>query len=128
MINFCVDASKVRVYENLMALCDFAGEERSFGDRIWQGILEDEELYREMTYFMDNENLCDAVKRHGYSLVDLFVWQMGKSNLLRDTGKNTLQCNKISMVLRSFYMMLELTKNPEETILKLEEGRGMDKL
>ena len=91
------DARKVKAYKSLIALGEYAGQEKEWTDA-------------------------------GYSLTDLYVWQMNRYNLIRDFGKNTSECNKETMVLRSFRTMVDLMHHPEEYLKRLGESRGMDRL
>lgn len=127
MSDIIYNASKVKEYENLMALCDFAGEDRSFGETLWADLLLEPALYQEYIYYLIHGTIEGKISYQGYSLLDLYVWQMDLANLRNDTGKNTAECNKISMILRSFRAMLDLKKDPEAIIKKMNEGRGMDK-
>ena len=70
----------------------------------------------------------DKVKVCGYSLCDLYVWQMNRYNLIKDTGKNSRTCNKEKMAMQAFRTMIDLLEQPEEGQKKLDYGQGMDKL
>ncbi len=128
MTGIIFDSTKVKVYENLSALCNFAGESPEWCDALWQEILADGGLYEELLYFMRSHTLCDRVSCCGYTLTDLFVWQMDKYNLLHDTGKNTAECRKVDMVLRAFDTMARMKKDPETYLRRFGQGRGMDQL
>ncbi|MDO4333707.1 MAG: hypothetical protein Q4C58_13625 [Eubacteriales bacterium] len=128
MAGIIYDSSRIKAYENLKALCKFAGETQEWCDMLWQEIAPDTELYRELLYYMRNNSLADKVNCCGYTLTDLYVWQMDRYNLFHDTGKNTAQCRKVDMVLRAFDTMAQMKKNPETYLKRFEEGRGMDQL
>lgn len=128
MAGIIYDSTKVKVYENLKALCSFAGEPQEWCDMLWQEIVPDAELYRELLYYMRNNSLEDKARCCGYTLTDLYVWQMDRYNLLHDTGKNTAACRKVDMVLRAFEAMAQMKKNPEGYRKRFEDGRGMDQL
>lgn len=122
------DARRVKAYESLLALGAYAGQEKEWLDALWTELLTMPDLYAELVYYLEHHNLMDKYKYEGYSLTDLYVWQMNKYNLIKDLGKNTSECNKETMVLRSFRTMIDLTKNPKEYVKRLSEGRGMDRL
>lgn len=128
MAGIIYDSTKIKIYENFKALCSFAGETQEWCDELWPEIMTDEELYRELLYYMKHNTLNDKMKCCGYTLIDLFIWQMEHYNLLHDTGKNTEQCRKTDMVLRAFETMAQLKKNPEACVRRLEEGKGNDRL
>lgn len=127
MTGVIYDSSKIKVYENLGALCNLAGESQEWCDALWQELLADPELYGELLYFMQNRAICGRMNCQGYTLTDLFIWQMDRYNLLHDTGKNTVECRKVDMVLRAFWTMAEMKKDPEKFRKRFDEGRGMDR-
>lgn len=128
MAGIIYDSSKVKVYENLRTLCSFAGESQEWCDALWQDIVLDPELYGELLYYMHNDTLSSRMSCCGYTLIDLFVWQMDKYNLLHDTGKNTADCKKVDMVLRAFETMAQMKRDPEEYLRRFGQGRSQDQL
>lgn len=121
------DARKVKAYEGLLAVGEAAGLSEEWCDKLWAGVIGFEELYEELVYYLEHRSLTERVKCCGYSLIDLYVWQMNRYNIIGDSGKNTAACNKDRMVLKAFYDMLEMQKDPDSFVKKLTEGRGMDK-
>lgn len=116
----------IKAYENLKAIAEFAGFDMEFTDALWQQVMKYSELYEELVYYMTNRTFLDTISIKGYTLCDLYVYQMDLDNIRRDTGKNTNRCNKEAMVLYAFRMMAALLENPEDAFVKLREGKGMD--
>lgn len=121
------DARKIKAYESLLDWGEYAGQERAWVDGLWADLLTIPDLYAEIVYYMENHAFKDAFKFRGYSLIDLYVWQMDRYNLIKDSGKNTAECNKETMVLRSFRTMVDFMRSPEEYAKRLGESRGMDR-
>ena len=128
MAGIIYDANRIKVYENLRALCEFAGESQEWCDRLWEALLTDQQLYEEFIYYLQHRTFLDKMKCCGYSLIDLYFLQMEKYNRLHDTGKNTAECQKTDMILRSFEAMMHLREEPEIWAKRFGEGRGMDRL
>lgn len=128
MANIILCTGKLKVYEDLKYLCEFTGKDQTFLDTLWEALSASDSLYEEFAYYIDNHSLKDEISVSGYSLTDLYIHMIENYNLLNDTGKNTIRCNKEAMVLESFMGMWKLIQNPEEYIKKLQEGRGMDRL
>ena len=128
MASVIFDSTKLKVYESLGVLCRFAGESQDWCDALWGEFLLDGELYEELLYYMKHHTFHDKMNCCGYTLVDLYVWQMEHYNLMHDSGKNTEKCSKVGMVLHAFDFMAQMKKNPEECVRRLKEGRGNDKL
>jgi len=122
------DARKIRAYEGLRALGEYAGKEQEWLDRLWRGLVADQGQMMEFMYYLDNHTFCDADRCKGYGLTDLYVWQMDRYNLIRDIGKNTVSCNKEAMVLNAFWTMQQMKKDPETYLRRLTSGEGMDQL
>lgn len=122
------DARRIRAYEALVALGEYAGKDRQWLDRLWEGIVSDAGQMKEFMYYLDHHTFCDEDVCSGYSLSDLYVWQMDRYNLVRDIGKNTAACNKEAMVLNAFWTMLNLKRDSETWVRRISAGEGMDQL
>lgn len=122
------DARKVKVYECLCRLGEYAGTPVEWCNGLWADLLNDREVYDEFVYYLEHHCFADKVKFCGYGLTDMFVWQMDRYNLFHDSGKNTDKCNKEWMALRAFSTMLNMKKDPDTYRRRLEEGPGMDRM
>lgn len=122
------DATKVKVCQGMYAICEYAEFDKEWADELWKDIVTCKEIYDEFVYYIENHTFKDQVKVEGYSLSDLYVWQMEKYNLVREIGKNPGTCNKERMVMKAFRTMINMQKEPAEYVKRLESGRGEDKL
>ena len=120
------DQSRLKVYDGLLRLCEYAGQSEVWCNTLWGELLTDVQLYGAFVYYLEHHELPETPKCEGYSLTDCYVWQMEQDNLRRDTGKNTGQCNKEDMVLQAFMTMAQMKRTPEKYIRKFNDGRGMD--
>ena len=126
--NIIIATSKLKACERFYELCDYCGYEREWSDALWGDIVTDDEIYGEFEYYADHHALKDSVNIRGYSMTDLYVFQMDKYNLIREIGKNTKECNKERMVLNAFRMMIDMKADPETYVKRIEEGRGEDRI
>lgn len=122
------DARRIKAYEGLQVLGEYAGKDAAWLDRLWAGIMADNRLMKEFMYYLDHHGFLDELKCEGYALTDLYVWQMDRYNLVREVGKNTEMCNKEAMVLNAFYTMLRMQEDPAVYVRRLTSGEGMDQL
>ena len=122
------DARKIKIYEAVKELCGIAGESEAWTNGLWGELLTDRELMEEMVYYLEHHTFLDQLKVGGYGLCDLYVWQMNRYNLIKDTGKNPRTCNKEKMAMQAFRTMAELLADPEKNLKKLEYGQGTDRL
>ena len=122
------DARRIKAYDGFYKLGEYAEKENTWLDALWEELVMDEDMMKEFMYYLDHHTLLDEEKCEGYSLSDLYVWQMDRYNLIRDIGKNTFACNKEAMVLNAFRTMLDMKKNPADYVRRLTAGIGMDQL
>lgn len=127
MNDIIFDSRKIKVYEDLKYLVDFTGKDSSFFDSLWKGMLENDALYEEFLYYIDNHCFKDELKVSGFTLTDMYVYRLSQYNIHNDTGKHNAECNKESMVLESFMELYKLISGPNDT-RRFERGRGMDTL
>ena len=127
MSQIILGTEKVKAYQGLSMLCEYAGKNEEWCNELWLAILTDYELYGEFLYYLEHHCFADHIKTAGYSLTYIYVWQMGQDNLIRDTGKNTASCNKEEMVLQAFRTMADMKKEPSRYEKKLAEDSGMDR-
>lgn len=128
MSGIIYDTSKIKACEAFYTICDYAEFDRQWTDELWRDVLIHPPVYEEMVYYLEHHTFEDKVKIEGYSLSDLYVFQMDKYNLVREIGKNPRSCNKERMVMRAFRTLLDMQENPEEYVKRLKEGRGEDRL
>ena len=122
------DARRLKAMDFLYSLCEYAGKDEEFAGRLWGELARDSELYDEFVYYADNHTFLDKFKIMGYSMSDLYVWQMDRYNIVRELGKNPAACNKETLVLNAFYEMSNMKKDPETYVRRIESGKGNDRL
>ncbi len=126
MAGILYDARRIKAYERLLSLGETAGETRQWCEALWGELVFDSELTDELVFYLEHHSLRDKVHCEGYGLTDLYIWQMNRYNLIRDSGKNTAACNKDRMVLHAFRDMIDMKKEPAAYVKKLTMGKGMD--
>jgi len=122
-----LDARKIKAFDFLKRLCEYAGKTQEWAETLWVDLLENSDVYDEFLYYLDNHTFRDETKVGGYTMSDLYVWQMDKYNIIREIGKNPTSCNKETMVLNAFRTMIDMKRDPEPYIKRLESGWGNDK-
>jgi hypothetical protein len=127
MAGILYDARRIKAYDRLVQIGEASGETKQWCDKLWEDMVFQNDLLEEFIYFLDNHSLKDNVKCEGYGLIDLYMWQLNKFNVMGDSGKNTEFCNKDRMVLWAFRDMIDMRKNPEPFIKNMNLGKGMDK-
>lgn len=120
------DASRIKACKAFYEICDYAEFSRDWADALWTDILLNPQIYEELVYYIEHHTFLDRMKVRNYSLCDLYVWQMSRYNLIKDTGKNPRTCNKEKMAMQAFRSMVDLLANPSEYEKRLKYGQGMD--
>lgn len=105
MANIIYDARKIKLMEAVKELSDLVGNSDEWFNSFWSLVMENENIYEELLYYIDHHDLLCSYTIENYSIVDLFVWQMSNYDLLHDTGKNDASCCKEAMVLFAFEAM-----------------------
>lgn len=126
MIEIYYNANKMKIFDTLHLLCTSVSLTEKWLDELWDGLLECPELYEEMEFYLKYHMFQDKFKVSGYSLTDLYVYQMDMYNLIGDCGKNPAESNKERLVLKAFRYMIGMMKEPEKYIRRIQEGRGKD--
>ena len=108
------DARKLKALEFLGDLAAYAGKDDDFVGMLWTELISDEAMYKEFVFYADNHTFLDELKIRGYSMSDLYVWQMDKYNIVRELGKNPTACNKETLVLNAFMEFACMKKDPDE--------------
>lgn len=109
------DATKVKVCQAFYDICNYAELPAQWSDELWMDILSRKPIYKELIYYIEHHTFLDELKVCGYSLCDLYVWQMNRYNLIKDTGKNSRTCNKEKMAMQAFRTMVDLMDDPKST-------------
>lgn len=122
------DASKIKVLQALENWAHMMHKDDGFINGFWRRIMENQPVYEEFVYYLEHHELLGQYMVEGFSVIDLYVSQMEKYNLLHDTGKNGVICNKEKMVLQAFDVMLKMKENPQEIIKRIQSGEGLDKI
>ncbi len=125
-MSIIISTSRIKTCEGFYELCEYAGLSKDFADNLWTELLLDPAIYDEFVFYLENHTFKDSFKISGYSLSDLYVWQMDKYNLIREIGKNPVSCNKETLVMNAFKTLADMKKNPEVYVKRIESGRGMD--
>ena len=128
MSHIILDDRRIKAYEDLKYLGEYTGKSPEFINSLWDNMLSDHELFIEFLYYIDNQTLLDEIKCSGYSLTDLYVFELEKYNLSRDTGKHDERCIKETIILNTFDAMIRLKKDPDKFINQIMRGDNYDKL
>jgi hypothetical protein len=123
-----IASEKIKYYEQVCRLCEYAGYESTWRDKFWQDLLTDEGIDRELLYYLEHQDFLGSCTIDGYSVFDIFIWQMRRYNIRVDRGKNGPDCDKMAMLLETFRTMLDMKENGARIEWSMEMNNGMDEL
>ena len=126
MQSVIVASEKLKLYGELDRLCKYVGYTDEWRDAFWQSLLENADVYEEFLYYMEHQDFLDKASVQGYTLTDLFIWEMRKYNVRRDRSKNGPECDKHAMLLETFDTMMKMKRDQAKMQWSMEMNNGMD--
>lgn len=128
MAGIVIAGEKIKLYEYLQSLCDYAGYAAEWRDCFWEDLLKCEPVYQEFLYYADHKDFLLKCKVGGNTVIDILVWEMRKYNVRMDTGRNGPDCDKQAMILEAFREMLNSLEDGAALEWSMEMRNGMDEL
>lgn len=122
------DANKIKVFEATVKICSYTKKPEAWTMEFWGELLLHPQIYEEFVYYLTNNELLGKFAIGGYTILDLFIWQMDRYQLLIDSGKNDMRCSKEDFILNAFYHMCKMGEDLEGYKKKLDSAEGMDKI
>ncbi len=107
-------------------ICAENGLDEEFADSFWQGLLADDEIYREYVHYLVYQDFACKVLVDGVSITDILIWQIDHFKAQLDVDTTLTKRRSGSMVLLAFDTFLNMKKDPERYLRKLGEDTGTD--
>jgi hypothetical protein len=124
--NVIYDGRKIAAYSIAEEFCEACGWNDDFLADMWSEIINNPLLYDEFVYFLQTSSLTGNFTYEGYSMLDLYFYNLKLYNLQHDAGKNTDSCDKDRIVFMAFHTMAMLIKEPDKYKEILSNDLGMD--
>ena len=103
-----------------------AGEDEAFVNEFIEMMNGSEKIKEEYIYYMINNRFLGEYSVCGMTVVDVMIWQMDHFKSDLDRGLYDMQSNPNKMLLRAFYTMLKMEKDPNAYIQKYGSDTGTD--
>ncbi len=103
-----------------------AGEDDAFVNEFINLINGSEKIKDEYIYYMVNNRFLGEYSVCGMTVVDIMIWQMDHFKSDLDRGLYDMQSNPNKMLLRAFYTMLKMEKDPKAYMEKYGSDTGTD--
>ena len=115
-----------QVYTSLCNLCHNAHLDDDFLSSFWQALIASNDIYEEFLYYVEHQDFLGHANVHGYTVIDILVWQIDHFKSHMDRGEYDYQSNPSFMVLMAFDTLLKMQKNPASYLLALQTETGTD--
>lgn len=115
-----------KLMEYIKGLCVRSGENDAFADNFFKELKSDEEICQEFVYYIEQGTFACMAKVAGYTVVDIMVWQMDHFKAWLDRDNSGTKQNKDRMLLLAFQTLLEMKKDPDKYIRKMQYETGTD--
>ncbi|MCR4739894.1 MAG: hypothetical protein K5886_06495, partial [Lachnospiraceae bacterium] len=101
-------------------------DDGTFADELMSRVLEKKELYEEIDYYRLHEDFLCTLKVKGMTVVDILVWQTDRFKAAIDEGKFGLKYNPSEMILKAYYTMYDVMRDPELYFEHFRSETGTD--
>lgn len=112
--------------ELVQQMTSYAGLDRDFADQFYEKLSLYPEVHDEFCTYLETGYLECRVKVEGYSVIDILVWQIDHFKAHLDRDKKGTRDNSHQMVLRAFDTLMNMKKEPEAYVQKLQSETGTD--
>ncbi len=103
-----------------------ANKDETYGETLWQGILQSEGLLQELAYYHDYGTLLCKYQVAGYTLADVLVWQVDHFKLYMDRPDEMNRYRQPRLILSAFDTLLQMEQSPEWFMDKMRYETGQD--
>lgn len=121
-------AKALKTLENyILELALQAGKDQEYAESLWKSIRQSAGLLQELAYYHDYGDFLCRYSVAGYTLADVLVWQVDHFKLYMDRPDDMNRYRRERLLLSAFETMIEMERNPEPFIDKMEGETGQDR-
>lgn len=106
-----------------------AGEDRAYGETLWQEISRSEGLLQELAYYHDYGEFLCRYQVAGYTLADVLVWQVDHFKLYMDRPQDMNRYRRQRLLLSAFHTLARMEEEPTALMNfmdKMQRETGQD--
>lgn len=110
-------------------VCDLAksvGKNEQEATDFWERLKADAQLLEELEYYAINKEFLCKYKVEGYTVTDILVWQVDHFKAYLDRREEINRYRQDKLIYNSFDILLQMRKNPEFYVNKLQGETGTD--
>lgn len=102
------------------------GKSPQEANQFWDRLKRDPELMEELIYYSKNRDFLCKHKVAGYTVADILVWQVDHFKAYLDRREEINRYRQDKLLYNSFDILLQMRKNPEPYLKKLQAETGTD--
>lgn len=101
-----------------------AGEDRAYGETLWQEISRSEGLLQELAYYHDYGEFLCRYQVAGYTLADVLVWQVDHFKLYMDRPQDMNRYRRQRLLLSAFHTLARMEEEPTALMNFMDKMQG----
>ena len=101
-----------------------AGEDRAYGETLWQEISRSEGLLQELAYYHDYGEFLCRYQVAGYTLADVLVWQGDHFKLYMDRPQDMNRYRRQRLLLSAFHTLARMEEEPTALMNFMDKMQG----
>ena len=100
------------------------GEDRAYGETLWQEISRSEGLLQELAYYHDYGEFLCRYQVAGYTLADVLVWQVDHFKLYMDRPQDMNRYRRQRLLLSAFHTLARMEEEPTALMNFMDKMQG----
>ncbi len=115
-----------KLYEWTLSLSEYSGKSIEDAENFFKELMAEPELLKEFAYYYETREFLCNYNISGYTITDVVVWKMDHFRAYLDRADAENRYNKDKLIFESFEVMLQMKKEPETIISKMQSETGTD--
>lgn len=125
VVLFAMEAER-SLKEWTYTLAESVGKTPDEAKDFWKRLKADAELLEELEHYAINKEFLCKYKVAGYTVTDILVWQVDHFKAYLDRREEINRYRQDKLIYNSFDILLQMRKNPEFYVNKLQGETGTD--
>jgi len=110
----------------IIKACESAELTEEFINNFINKLENEENIENELVEYLSTGNLSGKENVRGYSVLDIFVWQINHFKANLDYAKAQVGNDKMEQIICAYNTLLDMKKDPENIIRQFQQDTGTD--
>lgn len=121
------DSGRLKIMDVAMQLAEASRKDETWFSDFWCGLMQFQQVYEEFTYYIEHLEFLCRYSCDGYTMADLYVMALQNFKFLLNNTRNEPCCAQETIALEAFSLMINLKKNPESVLKRIQSDFRLDK-